>query len=153
VGLAFEPRPDRDVLDVEGVLWVSRSDRELQSLSFRYAGLQRFLMRVELPRLVQVQRDRIDNPRIRVSAGRPNMQEEKYRYGGIVRFTRLGNGLSVVRSWEIWTPMLWFSATGTPGRYDMYPDAYSLTTRAEVLALVPIRGDEPEPDPPGYPRD
>ena len=43
--------------------------------------------------------------------------------------------------------------TGTPGRYDMYPDAYSLTTRAEVLALVPVRGDEPESDPPGYRRD
>lgn len=150
VGLAFEPRPARDVLDVEGVLWVSRHHHELRSLAYRYAGLQRFLTRVELPRLVQVQRDRIDNPGVRVSAGHPDMREGEYRYGGIVRFTRLANGLSIVRSWEIWTPMLWFSAIGTAGRYDMRPVAYSLTTTAEVLALVPIRSDEP--DPPGHPQ-
>jgi len=39
VGLAFEPVRDRDLPEVEGVLWLDRATAELQRLDFRYLNL------------------------------------------------------------------------------------------------------------------
>jgi hypothetical protein len=36
IGLAFEPVPDRDLPDVQGILWVDPGSGELRSLDFRY---------------------------------------------------------------------------------------------------------------------
>ncbi len=39
VGLAFEPARDREVSDIEGVLWLDTATAELRTLEFRYANL------------------------------------------------------------------------------------------------------------------
>jgi hypothetical protein len=39
VGLAFEPVEDREVADIEGVIWVDSTTAELKTLDFRYTDL------------------------------------------------------------------------------------------------------------------
>jgi len=40
VGLAFGPHQERELPDIEGVLWVDRESAELDRLTFRYVGLE-----------------------------------------------------------------------------------------------------------------
>ncbi len=40
VGVEFEPRPDRHIPDISGVLWVDRASAELRSLEYRYENLE-----------------------------------------------------------------------------------------------------------------
>lgn len=40
VGVEFDPRPDRHIPDISGVLWVDREAAELRSLVYRYENLE-----------------------------------------------------------------------------------------------------------------
>lgn len=40
VGVEFEPRPDRHIPEISGVLWVDRETAELRSLVYRYENLE-----------------------------------------------------------------------------------------------------------------
>jgi len=39
LGLGFRPVESRDVVDIDGVLWIDRASRELRFLEYRYTGL------------------------------------------------------------------------------------------------------------------
>lgn len=39
IGLGFRPVESRDVVDIDGVLWIDRASRELRFLEYRYTGL------------------------------------------------------------------------------------------------------------------
>ena len=43
VGLTFTPTTDRDVPDIEGVLWLEQESLELQNLEFLYTNLERWV--------------------------------------------------------------------------------------------------------------
>jgi hypothetical protein len=75
IGLAFEPVTDRNVTDIDGVIWVHGETSELRFLEYRYRGLPAELSGVE-SRVI----------------------------GGQVDFLRLENGPWVVKQWRILMP-------------------------------------------------
>lgn len=77
VGLAFEPRPGRELPDVEGVLWVDATSGRLDRLTFRYTDLDRTGL---------------------------NFDVGEDAAAGEVRYVELADGRWVVREWWIRAP-------------------------------------------------
>ena len=134
-GLAFEPRPDREVVDVRGVLWIDTVANEPQELAFHYTSLRPFLRRHWVPQL-GVLRDDFERrfPRRLATVGTLHVQES--RFGGQLRFEHVANDRWLIREWRMFTPRLshrTFSAprTGT----EISPIAERLEYSGEVLAL------------------
>jgi len=87
VGLAFEPKPDRTVVDVRGVLWVDADSFTPRELVFHYTSLRRFLRRNLEAALLEDVRSRV--PRWAwdvVSFYRLAVDES--RFGGVLHFER-----------------------------------------------------------------
>ncbi|MCY3601282.1 MAG: carboxypeptidase-like regulatory domain-containing protein [Gemmatimonadetes bacterium] len=131
-GLAFEPRPGREVVDVRGVLWIDTVANEPRELAFNYTSLRPFLRRYLVPPLRDYHERRL--PGRRASVGTIGIEES--RFGGQLRFERVGGDRWLIREWRMLRPRLVsrsFSAprTGTTLLPLAVPDEYS----GEVLAL------------------
>ncbi|MXW66130.1 MAG: carboxypeptidase regulatory-like domain-containing protein [Gemmatimonadales bacterium] len=131
-GLAFEPRPGREVVDVRGVLWIDTVANEPRELAFNYTSLRPFLRRYLVPPLRDYHERRL--PGRRASVGTIGIEES--RFGGQLRFERVGGDRWLIREWRMLRPRLvsrTFSSprTGTNVLPLAVPDEYS----GEVLAL------------------
>ena len=140
VGLAFEPRPGREVVDVRGVLWIDTVANEPRELAFNYTSLRPFLRRYLVPPLRDYHERRL--PGRRASVGTIGIEES--RFGGQLRFERVGGDRWLIREWRMLRPRLVsrsFSAprTGTTLLPLAVPDEYS----GEVLALFRRTGRSP----------
>lgn len=131
-GLAFEPRPGREVVDVRGVLWIDTVANEPRELAFHYTSLRPFLRR----HLVQPLRDDHERrlPGRRASIGTIRIRES--RFGGQLRFERVAGDRWLIREWRMLTPRLASSSTSHPRTgTNVSPIAVPLESRGEVLAL------------------
>ena len=87
VGLAFEPKPDRTVVDVRGVLWIDAESSTPRELVFHYTSLRRFLRRNLEAALLDDVRSRVPRwARDVVSFYRLAVDET--RFGGVLHFDR-----------------------------------------------------------------
>lgn len=85
VGLAFEPKPDRTVVDVRGVLWIDADSYAPRELVFHYTSLRRFLRRNLEAALLEDVRSRVPRwARDVVSFYRLAVDET--RFGGVLHF-------------------------------------------------------------------
>ena len=131
-GLAFEPRPGREVVDVRGVLWIDTVANEPRELAFHYTSLRPFLRRY----LVQPLRDDHERrlPGRRASIGTIRIRES--RFGGQLRFERVAGDRWLIREWRMLTPRLASSSFSHPRTgTNVSPIAVPLESRGEVLAL------------------
>ena len=131
-GLAFEPRPGRELVDVEGVLWIDTTSAAPRELEFQYTSLRDFLRRYMLPPLREAVLERHKGSRVKFY--RILIQED---FGGELHFGRLANGRWLIREWEISRPGLGHIADFGPGGASLIPDTYALTTSGKVLAIIP----------------
>jgi hypothetical protein len=138
IGLTFTPMPGREVPDVDGVLWLNGSDRELRRLEFRYTGLREFLRRYRLPLLREDMRQRT---RGYIAVGISQIQLRENDFGGVLDFERLGDGGWITRRWEIrmaWLyPVAWFGR----GRADVMPKAVVMTHIGTVVGVAQQAAD------------
>lgn len=87
VGLAFEPKPDRDVVDVRGVLWIDPVSFEPREVEFRYTSLRPFLRRhLEAALLEEVRSSLPKRAWGLVAFYRLAVDES--RFGGVLHFER-----------------------------------------------------------------
>ncbi|WP_419950304.1 hypothetical protein [Candidatus Palauibacter sp.] len=87
VGLAFEPKPDRTVVDVRGVLWIDADSSTPRELVFHYTSLRRFLRQNLEAALLEDVRSRVPRwARDVVSFYRLAVDET--RFGGVLHFER-----------------------------------------------------------------
>ena len=131
VGLAFEPRPGREVVEVSGVLWIDTMAVEPRELEFRYVSLGPFLRRHLEPALRADIQSRFRRPRF----ARTRILES--RFGGSLRFGMVALDRWVIQEWSIDRPVLLYElATGVMGTF-VTPVAFPVTTSGEVLNVVP----------------
>ncbi|WP_425153588.1 carboxypeptidase-like regulatory domain-containing protein [Candidatus Palauibacter sp.] len=140
VGLAFEPRPGREVVDVKGVLWIDKAAREPRELEFQYTSLRPFLRQHLLPTLTAHVLSRIPEG-LRVRRAFHPIELADTDFGGRVRFGRIDGGPWFIREWKIVRPELAIfslsEAGRTIGRLTVWPRAVPLEYSGEVLAIVP----------------
>ena len=131
-GLAFEPRPGREVVDVSGVLWIDTVAIEPRELEFRYVSLRPFLRRhLEPPLRADIQ-SRFRRPRF----GRTRIVESLF--GGRLRFGVIATDRWVIQEWRIDRPVLLYElATGARTGTSVTPVAFPVTTSGDVLGVVP----------------
>ncbi len=87
VGLAFEPKPDRTVVDVRGVLWIDAESFAPRELVFHYTSLRRFLRRNLEAALLEDVRSRV--PRWAWDAvAFYRLAVDESRFGGVLHFER-----------------------------------------------------------------
>ena len=85
VGLAFEPKPDRTVVDVRGVLWIDAESSTPRELVFHYTSLRRFLRRNLEAALLEDVRSRV--PRwARGVVSFYRLAVDETRFGGVLHF-------------------------------------------------------------------
>ena len=85
VGLAFEPKPDRTVVDVRGVLWIDADSSTPRELVFHYTSLRRFLRRNLEAQLLEDVRSRV--PRwARAVVSFYRLAVDETRFGGVLHF-------------------------------------------------------------------
>ena len=130
VGLGFEPKPGRTLVDIEGVLWIDTVEIGPRELEFQYTSLRPFLRRHLEPALRAHFMSR--DPRTRFHP----IEIDEAEFGGVLRFERITRGRWLIREWSIRRPVLtqkylWRVNHGTT----VWPRAYPLTTSGEVLAL------------------
>ena len=134
-GLAFEPRPGREVVDVRGVLWIDTVANEPRELAFNYTSLRPFLGRHWVPQL-GVLRDDFERrfPRRLATVGTIHVQES--RFGGQLRFEHVANDRWLIREWRMFTPRLSYRSFSAPRTgTEISPIAVPLEYSGEVLAL------------------
>ena len=134
IGLGFEPKPGREVVDVAGVLWIDTVAGEPRELDFQYTSLRSWLREHLEPTLRLKVRSNHDFNRIRFFAIRIDESE----FGGDLRFERIGGDRWLIREWRIRRPDLSYEgywAVGSAGR--VWPFAFPLLFSGEVLALIP----------------
>lgn len=134
IGLGFEPKPGREVVDVEGVLWIDTIAGEPRELEFQYTSLRPWLREHLEPAL-----------RLRLESNhRPNrlrffgIEIDESEFGGDLRFERIGGDRWFIREWRIRRPDLRYRgyfSVGSAGR--IWPFAVPLSFSGEVLALIP----------------
>ena len=133
VGLGFEPKPGREVVDVAGVLWIDTVAGGPRELEFQYTSLRPWLREHLEPAL------RLDlQSRHRRVGFRQIQMGDRSRFGGVLHFGRVAGDRWFIREWRVVRPRLghrgYFQA-GSRGR--VTPVAYPLEFTAEVLALIP----------------
>ncbi len=141
-GLSFQPRLDRDVVDVQGVLWIDTVAVEPQKLEFRYTSLRPFLRRYLLPNLeshVLSRRQEELGRRVRFHA----IELIESDYGGALHFERIEGGGWLVREWRIVRPRLaiFFRSDVVLGAY-VQPKAVPLTHSGRILAIFRSQRDK-----------
>lgn len=134
IGLGFEPKPGREVVDVAGVLWIDTVAGGPRELEFQYTSLSPWLREHLEPALRLKVRSNHNFNRIRFFA----IQIDESEFGGDLRFERVGGDRWLIREWRIRRPELSYEgywAVGSPGR--VWPFAFPLLFSGEVLALIP----------------
>lgn len=87
LGLAFEPKPDRTVVDVRGVLWIDAESSTPRELVFHYTPLRRLLRRNLEAALLENVRSRV--PRWAWDAvAFYRLDIDESRFGGVLHFER-----------------------------------------------------------------
>ena len=138
-GLAFEPKPGRDLAEgvepvgVRGVLWVDTLSMGPTTLEFEYTSLRPFLRRHLVPGLrehVQApRRNRVQFSPVRIRDG----------IGGTFEFERIAPARWMIRRWRIGSPGLlprgWFGVGGS----SVEPVAGPRWSSGEVLEIIPTR--------------
>lgn len=133
IGLGFEPKPGREVVDVEGVLWIDTIAGEPRELEFQYTSLRPWLREHLEPALrlnLEARHRRVGFSQIRIGP--------RSRFGGVLHFGRIADDRWFIREWRIRRPVLLhrgYFAAGSRGR--VTPVAYPVEFTAEVLALIP----------------
>ena len=87
VGLAFEPKPGRSVVDVRGVLWIDADSSKPRELVFHYTSLRRFLRRNLEAALLEDVRSRVPR-RARDVVSFYRLAVDETRFGGVLHFDR-----------------------------------------------------------------
>lgn len=130
-GLAFDPRPGREVVDVSGILWIDTTANEPRELEFQYISMRPFLRRHLEPSLRADIQSRFQRPRF----ARTRIVESLF--GGWLRFGMIASDRWVIEDWRINRPILLYElATGVMGTSVM-PVAVPVTTSGKVLSVVP----------------
>ncbi|MYE33902.1 MAG: hypothetical protein F4X23_03495 [Gemmatimonadales bacterium] len=136
VGLAFEPRPGRAIVDVKGVLWIDTVTADLRRLEFEYTSLRPFLRMYLEPDLRMHVLSRTPNHLRRfVSFRQITVREELF--GGWLGFERIAQGRWLIRKWEVHSPTLLHRGDTAGGRKSVEPVAFPLRHGGEVLEIVP----------------
>jgi hypothetical protein len=131
-GLAFEPRPGREVVDVRGVLWIDTATNEPRELAFHYTSLRPFLQRHMVPSLRASVERRLPDRRVRILV----IRLEESRFGGHLRFERVAGDRWLIREWRILRPHLGHRSFSHPRTgASVSPFAVPLEYSGEVLAL------------------
>ena len=139
-GLAFEPRPGREVVDVRGVLWIDTVAAEPRRLEFEYTSLRPFLRLYLEPALRVDLQSRYRRPRFQ------GTRLNESHFGGVLRFDQTDRAGWLVTEWRIARPVLLYELmTGVDGT-SVTPVAYPLTASGEVLEIIrPEREESPVP--------
>ena len=87
VGLAFDPKPDRDVVDVRGVLWIDPVSFEPTEVEFRYTSLRPFLRRHLEAALLEEVRSSLPR-RAWGLVAYYRLAVDESRFGGVLHFER-----------------------------------------------------------------
>ena len=134
IGLGFEPKPGREVVDIAGVLWidtVAGGPRELEFSTPRCTGsCGSTWSRALRLRLQSVH----GSNRLRFFA----IEVDESEFGGDLQFERIRGDRWLVREWRIRRPDLRYRgyfSVGSAGR--VWPFAVPLSFSGEVLALIP----------------
>ncbi|WP_420637260.1 carboxypeptidase-like regulatory domain-containing protein [Candidatus Palauibacter sp.] len=134
IGLGFEPKPGREVVDVAGVLWIDTVAAGPRELEFQYTSLRPFLRQHLEPALrLRLQSDHNSN-RLRFF----QIEIDESQFGGDLYFERISRDRWLIREWRIRRPDLRYRgyfAVGSAGR--IWPFAVPLPFSGEVLALIP----------------
>lgn len=134
IGLGFEPKPGREVVDVAGVLWIDTVAGGPRELEFRYTSLRPFLREHLEPALRLRLQARHNSNRLRFF----QMEIDEPEFGGALYFERISRDRWLIREWSISRPILLYRGSfsvGSAGR--VWPVAYPLDFSGEVLALIP----------------
>lgn len=136
VGIAFSPIPGREVVDVEGVLWVEGNTHRPIAVDYDYTRVREFMKTYVVPLLRTHIRGRYENPwEVRIVIAGIQMN---HRAGGRVEFETVREGLPVTVRWRQWVPILSHSGTfgGGFGAH-IVPKVRVLEHEGRVLALAP----------------
>ena len=134
IGLGFEPKPGREIVDVAGVLWIDTVAGGPRELEFQYTSLRRFLRQHLEPALRLYLQAHHNFNRLRFFP----IEIDESEFGGVLRFERINSDRWLVREWRISRPTLLhrgYFAAGSAGR--VWPVAHPLELTGEVLALLP----------------
>ncbi|WP_419942420.1 carboxypeptidase-like regulatory domain-containing protein [Candidatus Palauibacter sp.] len=133
VGLGFEPKPGREVVDVQGVLWIDTIAGGPRELEFQYTSVRPFLREHLEPALrlwIESRHGRVNFSQIQIGDGS--------RFGGVLHFESIARDRWLIREWRILRPVLvhrGYFAAGSRGQ--VWPMMYPLEFAGEVLALIP----------------
>ncbi len=132
IGLSFEPKAGREVVDVAGVLWIDTIAGGPRELEFRYTSVRPFLREHLEPAL----RLWFEAHHGRVNFGKIQIRDEA-RFGGVLHFVRVGRDRWVIHEWRIRRPVLlhrgYFAARS---RGSVTPVAFPLEFSGEILTLI-----------------
>lgn len=140
IGLGFEPKPGRRVVDVNGVLWIDTVAGGPRQLEFRYTSLLPFLRRHLEPTFRVWELSRFSHgSRLRYTFHPIEIDES--RFGGVLQFERIPESTArdrwLIREWTIVRPRLLYKGLYEAGkRATIWPRADPLTTSGRVLALI-----------------
>ena len=130
-GLAFEPRPGREVVDVRGVLWIDTVAAEPRRLEFEYTSLRPFLRLYLEPALRVDLQSRYRRPRFQ------GTRLNESHFGGVLRFDQTDRAGWLVTEWRIARPVLLYELiTGVDIGTSVTPVAYPVTASGEVLEIL-----------------
>ena len=133
VGLGFEPKPGREVVDVEGVLWIDTVAGGPRELEFQYTSLRPFLREHLEPAL----RLNLQSRHRRVGFSQIQIGDES-RFGGVLYFARIARDRWLIREWRIHRPVLGYRGYFEVGsRGEVWPMTYPLEFAGQVIALIP----------------
>lgn len=133
IGLGFEPKPGREVVDVAGVLWIDTVAGGPRELEFQYTSLRPWLREHLEPALRLYEQSR--HPRVVFRAIEIG---DESRFGGVLYFGLAAGDRWLIREWRIRRPVLGtrgYFSVGARGR--VTPVARPLESTGEVLALIP----------------
>ena len=132
VGLGFEPKPGRLVVDIRGVLWIDGARGAPEALEFEFTSLRRFIRRHLEPAYRAIMEANYVRPRYQA------LEIDESAFGGFVHFDTVGRDRWIIRRWKIVRPILGHNLLiavreGTT----VWPRADTLQTYGEVLAIIP----------------
>ncbi|WP_420462887.1 carboxypeptidase-like regulatory domain-containing protein [Candidatus Palauibacter sp.] len=136
VGLGFEPRPGRELVDVRGVLWIDSITEEPEEVDFQYTSLRPFLRRHLLPPLKADILYRILQGRYPETKFHA-IELDESEFGGVLYFEHIPGDRWLIREWTIRSPILYYRTRSQLDRQTVWPFASPLTTSGAVLAIVP----------------
>lgn len=136
VGLGFEPKPGRQLVDVKGVLWIDPITNGPERVEFQYTSLRPFLRLHLLPVLKAYVLSRTSDE-IRAGTRFRAIEFDESEYGGVLYFERIPGDQWLIREWSLNSPTLYRRAVTERRKKTVWPLASPLTTRGVVLAVIP----------------